>query len=1210
MKKLPVWIIVVWCMIAVIGILSIVVGALVKLPGVLVWLPGTLLLVGDAVWIALQLTIGRPRKKKAVSLFAGNQTVFARISKETNEAVSRYLGAVMRKGLMKKSALYERPWFLLCGAPKSGKTSLLRGAGLNFPLRYPSEKDGMVLDGTDQITWYFANEAVWIDAPGAIMEDTGKDTWQAFVASLAHVRPEKPVDGIALVVSAQEVLNADDRMVKDLAATLRRRIDELIAAWGIEFPVYLLFNHSDKIPGFGEYFGDQFVKAQDQIFGATLSSDQDKMLPRMAFAQEFGLLSKSLTDLRLDKLYKEKDEARRRMICRFVIHFEGIQEKLGAFITELFKPSSYEGRPLFRGFYFTSCLEVASRQSSDVPARQAEAGQTIVNHPLNPRRMLMPESPQHKTEMKAEVKSLFVLPLFRELMVRGKELVKTTQKRSRREYVRHYLITAAIAAAACVFGALMASGLSKSLALLQSVKTDLAAMPSDDGTLLSQYAGLDMVGKTVARLQGFEDHGVPVLPGLFGFYRGRDALDRLKTLYFAKINTLLVVPGVKYFEYQLWEKVQGYGELAGQDYDNLYNALKAYLSMSESMTGRQKDIDTAFVRGMLLEAVKQALLSTQNSQARLPQQIETILSENVGVYLLYLKRQAISPIQENQRLVTLARSKLRRLPSAQALYESVINRVSQDAPSISLDQMLNRKEEGILKADKTISVLYTQEGWDKFVSDAIGRASNDPFKLDWVIGLSADQVPEEALDKKKLYADMVAAYLADYSSRWLAFLASVKMEPFGDLNRSQRILSKLVAEKSELAVLLATVADYTVFKKESMADKAGGAVLEAASKVPGAQGIAKSAQKAEKEANAAEGALSAFSLGQKSPFDDLNATFDPLRSFARSTGGALSGYEGYRDKIQTLAAKLSSLETQGEENAPALFSGKDDDALLNAWKFSQAVLANMPENLAASLKGVLMSPVEHTGTAASAVLTRILTDRWHSEIVKSFTAKFSGKYPFSPRGEDAPFADVMDFFRPQTGTFWGFYERVLSPYIVKTATEWMVRPVGSLKLNFNLQLAPSLVSAERVRDMFFKPDGTVRPMAITVTPAASNRNTAKLEVNGQISDLTPGGKSVVVMWPIDAAPLGASLKILVSSDFTQDISYGGAWGFLRLVQAAHVNKLNSSTVNAKWQVNVQNVTVVVQEYRLQVSGADHPFGDPVFSEFNCPTELFAAEEKK
>jgi len=270
----------------------------------------------------------------------------------------------------------------------------------------------------------------------------------------------------------------------------------------------------------------------------------------------------------------------------------------------------------------------------------------------------------------------------------------------------------------------------------------------------------------------------------------------------------------------------------------------------------------------------------------------------------------------------------------------------------------------------------------------------------------------------------------------------------------------------------------------------------------------------------------------------------------------------------------------------------------------------MHEDLAGALKGVLLQPIEHTGAAASAVLTKTLNGRWHAEIVKPFTSRFSGRYPFVGRGEDASFTDVMDFFRPQTGTFWGFYERVLSPFIVKNTSGWMVRPVGSITINFNPQVAKSLTSAERIRDIFFKPDGTLRTLSTTITPAGSNKNSAKLEVNGQVSDLTPGGKSVNVNWPIDATPLGASLKINVSADFTQDISFTGAWGFLKLLQAARINKVSSSVINAKWQVNVQNMYMVYQDYRIQVAGTDHPFGDPVFSDFDCPTDLCIVEEKK
>ncbi len=1211
MKKIPVWLFIVWSLLCIVGILSFVIGGLLSFPGWLQCVLALCLWIGDAAWAVSTILKSKKKKSKTNGVFVGNQSAYQRISKETNEAVQRYMDAVMRKGIMKKSAIYERPWFLLCGAPKAGKTALLRGAGLNFPLRYPSEKDGIMLEGSDQITWYFANEAVWIDVPGSLMQDDKKDIWQAFLLSLQQVRPERPVDGMAMVVSAHDVLTADDSTVKELAKTLRFRVDDLIAAWGIEFPVSLLFNQSDKIPGFADYFGDQFIKSQDQIFGATLSVDQDKVMPRMSFAQEFGLLSKSLTDLRLDKLFKEKDEARRRMICRFVIHFEAMQEKLGGFVTELFKPSNYEGKPLFRGFYFTSCLDIKPQNATEEQAGKPDVGMTIANHPLNPRKMLAAQQGTDaqragQVGKKADITSLFVLPLFREIMVRDKSLVKTTQKRTRQETVRHYLITAAIGVAAIGIIGFVASGLLGSLGLFNEIQTQLSQAPKDQIGLYDQYAGLDVLGKAVYRLQRYEDRGAPFSTAFSGLYRGGSVLSELRSQYFTKLRNLVVIPSVKYLEYVVWEKVQGYGDLAGEDYDNLYMQLKAYLSLSEAMSSHPKDIDTTFLRPILLDAVKQSLLAADGNQSRLPQQIESILQENMGVYLLYLKRQAIPPIQENQRVVTLARTKLRRLPSAENLYQAVINRLSQEAPKISLDQMLNRQQEGILKSDRNISVLYTQDGWDKFVAEGIGQASKDPFKLDWVIGLADADVPEASLDKKKLYDDMVAAYLADFKLQWLGFLKSVTMDPFGDLARSQRILQKLVADNSELSALLQTVATYTVLKKDNMADKAGGAVIEAASKLKATKGLAKALSKADSAADKA----SAFALGQKSPFDDLNATFDPLRSFARSTGGSLSGYEGYKDKIMTLSGKLAALQTQSEDFALVVFSGKDDDALLNAWKFAQSAMATMPEDLGASLKGVLLLPLEHTGFAASAVLTKTLNAKWHAEIIKPYTSRFSGRYPFVNRGEDAAFTDVMDFFRPQTGTFWGFYERVLSPFVVKTSNGWMVRSVGSLTLNFNPSLAKALTNGERIRDIFFKPDGTLRTLSTTFTPSGSNKNNAKLEVNGQGFDLTPGGKSVTVNWPIDATPLGASLKIFVGSDFSQDITFNGAWGFLKLLQNAKVNKVSSSVINAKWQVNVQNMYMVYQDYRLQVAGTDHPFGDPVFTEFNCPTDLLNPVEKK
>jgi type VI secretion system protein ImpL len=519
---------------------------------------------------------------------------------------------------------------------------------------------------------------------------------------------------------------------------------------------------------------------------------------------------------------------------------------------------------------------------------------------------------------------------------------------------------------------------------------------------------------------------------------------------------------------------------------------------------------------------------------------------------------------------------------------------------MSLDLLLNRKEEGILKSDRQVSALYTQEGWDKFVSEGISQTSKDPFKLDWVIGLSPDQFADAGVDTKKLYDDMVALYLQDFRTQWLAFLSSIHTDPFGDLSRCSRILQKLTADKSELAVVLEAVSNFTVLKKESMAEQAGASVLDAAAKL----GVAKKeVKKINAMAGKAQAAGASFDLGRKSPFDELGTTFDPLRSFTRSTGGALAGYEGYRDRIKTLVEKLGTLETQGDEYAIVIFNGRDDDPLLAGWKTTQALIANMPDDLGKSVRGVLLTPLELTGAAASKVLGKTLNARWHTEIVKHYTSRFSGRYPFASRGDDASFGDVMDFFRGSTGTFWGFYDRVLSPFVVKTSTGWMVKSVGSLKLSFNPKLAPSLVSAERIRDIFFKPDGTLRTLSITVTPLPSNKNGAKLVVNGQTYDLSPGGRSIQTSWPSDGNPQGSALKIFTSPDFSEDITFGGAWGFMKLVQAAKTYKINQSTLSAKWQITVQNTYAIYQDYKIQVSGADHPFGDPVFGQFDCPTDL-------
>jgi type VI secretion system protein ImpL len=750
----------------------------------------------------------------------------------------------------------------------------------------------------------------------------------------------------------------------------------------------------------------------------------------------------------------------------------------------------------------------------------------------------------------------------------------------------------------------MAVSRNRSAALLSSVSSEIGELPAEPSSLVEHYTALDVMGNNVRRLQTLEQRG-GFLEKTFGFHRGDEVLAALKEGYFAKVKRFIVAPALKYIEYEIRGTARSYGELSGDDYDKLYAALKAYLSMSEAASERRADIDTSFLRPVLQEAITGSLMSTLK-RSRLPRQVETILGTSLGSYLYYLKSGEYPLIQENQKIVSSARRRLRRLPDAGTLYRTVVNRLSSEAPDMNLDDILEREGEGILQSGATISGLYTQEGWDQLVMDAIDDACKDPFKIDWVIGLTKDQVPESKIDVTALRSDMLGAYIDDFRRQWLAFLSSITLEPFGDLSRSKRILQMLVSDQSELASLLEAVSTYTVIKQESALEGAAEKALSATSKLKKAKKLKKVGTMARKGSAAAKGS---FSFNRKTPFENLNDTFDQLRTFSRSTAGALSGFGGYRDQIMTLVEQLGTIETRGDDQSVVVFNGSDSDPLLSAWKYTQNVLNGQSPELADALRGVLLAPLEYTGRAASEVLSESLNLRWQNEIVRAFTSRFSGRYPFTRRGEDASFDDVMDFFRPATGTFWGFYERVLASFVIKTAAGWRVRSPASLDLTFNPKLASSLTAAERVRDVFFKPNGEPRSMAVTFSPSGSNKPTARIDVAGQMIDLAPGGRSMSLKWPLESQEGGASLKVQVEKDFSQDISFQGKWGLMKLLQAATVNSVNSSTVMATWKINVQNMYMIYQKYRVQPAGPDHPFGESPFAAFDCPTDLMVKSDE-
>ena len=164
-------------------------------------------------------------------------------------------------GVWGRKFIYELPWYIIVGAPGSGKTTALVNSGLDFPLAGQFGKAALQgIGGTRNCDWWFTDQAVVIDTAGRYTthdsnEDVDKTEWQGFLALLKKYRPRQPVNGVVLTLSTSDLLTfTDDELVAHFSA-LRERLNELQTAFSIELPVYLTVTKVDLLAGFNDFFG-------------------------------------------------------------------------------------------------------------------------------------------------------------------------------------------------------------------------------------------------------------------------------------------------------------------------------------------------------------------------------------------------------------------------------------------------------------------------------------------------------------------------------------------------------------------------------------------------------------------------------------------------------------------------------------------------------------------------------------------------------------------------------------------------------------------------------------------------------------------------------------------------------------------------------------------------------------------------------------------
>ncbi len=220
--------------------------------------------------------------------------------------------------------MYDLPWYAFIGAPGSGKTTALVNSGLKFPLEQRMGKGALRgVGGTRNCDWWFTDEAVFLDTAGRYTtqdSDASADSaaWSEFLKLLRQYRRRRPMNGIILTISAQDLmtLGPDGRTAHVSAA--RRRLDELNQELRVQLPVYVFVTKCDLVAGFSEYFGDLTAEGRAQVWGVTFSR-QETMggAGRQGARPELDALMVRLNERLYARLEEETDARRRTKVFGF-----------------------------------------------------------------------------------------------------------------------------------------------------------------------------------------------------------------------------------------------------------------------------------------------------------------------------------------------------------------------------------------------------------------------------------------------------------------------------------------------------------------------------------------------------------------------------------------------------------------------------------------------------------------------------------------------------------------------------------------------------------------------------------------------------------------------------------------------------------------------------------------------------------------------------
>ncbi len=1063
---------------------------------------------------------------------------------------------VLRKsevGGKKVKSIYQLPWYVIIGPPGSGKTTLLINSGLQFPLA-DSLGDQKIqgVGGTRYCDWWFTDEAVLIDTAGRYTtQDSNQavdnSAWLGFLKLLKKHRARRPINGIILAISAEELLRQSERDKERAAKAISDRIQELYEQLGVRFPIYLMFTKSDLLAGFMEYFADLDRNERAQVWGFTFNLDED---PLQAFDHQFAALQERLEERLVQRLQDERDVQRRELIYNFPIQVSSTREALEQFLQQVFKPSRYKTTPLLRGLYFTSGTQEGT------PFNRIMS-QLASNFSL---------SRSATQTMPSKGKAYFIRDLMNKVIFGESGLAGANLKVERMHGILRKAGWAALIAIPVLLNVAwwISHGANKNLiADVEQSAVDIRDSIEDVRPNDASMSGiLPLLNEARNLPVGYEaSFDGPPLRMRWGLYQGDRLGDNGTIPAYDRVLENGFLP-------RLMIGMEQDLNASMNDPNRVYELLKAYL-----MLGTPDRLDEDYVREVVVSDWEKDLARVMTNE-----QMEQLK----GHLDALLDLQPLSPpFDLDRNLVTSARIVLGRTTLSQRIYSVIKSEHIDEGEEFSLSEMSGPDGPRVFvrssgaPINSGVPAFFSPQGYQNMYlpaeQDAIEQVENEA----WIFATDATDAVQ--ISETDLINGIRMAYLEDYTRTWIDFLEDVRIRPFRDMSQAATILLILSGDTSPLRELLVNVANATRLTPEEV--------------IRGAESDASLREKFE-----------AMLLEQGTNPDLVDPALVD-RSFAAVHALTGDGQEGRASPLDGLISDLANLYTYIEQ-----LSRSSADALLNDMQneASSAITAvrQRGQRTPAPIRDWVLGVVSQSDNLIAGDASTAIQAAWSAEVAPFCRQAINGRYPFTrDNSRDVPIHDFGTFFAPGNGILDRFFNEYLAPIVDTTTPTWSLRPTFSNSIRIKPSSLRYMQQAKQIQRAFFAGGGALPSVTFELRPVRLDAATTNftLSINGESTSYSHGPIiAKTFRWP------GDSVQGMVGYQFVPASSSGrsgdsetGPWAVFRMFDRSGLQPSgNSEAFQVRFELDNRWA-----EYEIRAASAFNPFDMSDLRSFRCPDQL-------